>query len=587
MQVRAVRVCHVMTADLWAGAEVQVATLASYLAARPEVTLTAVLFNDGWLASELRALGITVAVIDERQHSPFAIVRFLVRFFRRHEIELVHTHRYKDNILGSIAAALAGVPHVVRTIHGRAEPLCGWEWLKFQLYQSLDVAALWSCADRVVAVSKRMAEALEQSGSRPGTLTYVHNGVDLRKIRATGSVAQTRAAIGLPSGSIVIGTAGRLTPVKGQEYLVRAAARIVRQESQARFLFVGSGPLESRLRHVARQLGVEDACVFIDPARDRRASVYDLIAAMDVFVLPSLHEGIPMALLEALALERPVVASAVGGIPEIITHEATGLLVEPKNERELADACLDLARNRRRARAFAVRGRRTVEREFSHEANGEAVVALYQTVARASSAPRAIGAMRLCWALTRACLSAVLTRIERFAFRRRMEWIRRHPATLSAALGSAASVLVVCHGNIIRSAFAARLLAQALGKRRVPAIASAGLAAIPGRPSHPTAVSIATPRGVDLSDHRASAITPAAVAAADVIFVMDLPQLIAIRRRFPESRGKTFLLSCLAADGPLEVRDPVDGDEPVFQACFDHISRAVRPIVNVLAQAAQ
>jgi glycosyltransferase involved in cell wall biosynthesis len=385
MDATPIRICHVMTADLWAGAEVQVATLLSYLAARPEVQVSAVLFNDGWLASELRALGITVAVVDEHQHTPLGIIRFLTGFFRRHQVELIHTHRYKDNILGSIAAIWAGVPHVIRTVHGCTEPMRGWDWLKFQAYQALDLAALWSRADRVVAVSKRMVGALKESGYRPATLTHVHNGIDLGKVHTTGSAAQTREAIGLDVRHVIIGTAGRLSPVKGHEYLVRAAARIVQQERLARFLFVGSGPLEPALRILARQLAVDDACVFVNPAIDRRANVYDLIAAMDVFVLPSLHEGIPIALLEALALERPVVASAVGGIPEIVTHEATGLLVEPKNDRELACACLDLVHDRNRARALALRGRRTVEREFSHEKNGEAMLGLYHAVARGSS----------------------------------------------------------------------------------------------------------------------------------------------------------------------------------------------------------
>jgi glycosyltransferase involved in cell wall biosynthesis len=210
-------------------------------------------------------------------------------------------------------------------------------------------------------------------------VTFVHNGIDLNKVHARRSTAQTKEAIGL-NGHVVIGTAGRLSPVKGHEYLVRAAPSIVQQEPHARFLFVGSGPLEPQLRALARDLSVDHACVFLDPAIDRRASVYDLIAAMDVFVLPSLHEGIPMALLEALALERPVVASAVGGIPEIVKHEANGLLVESRNDRALADACLDLMRDRHRAQVLGRRGRRTVEREFSHDKNGEAMLRLYRTV---------------------------------------------------------------------------------------------------------------------------------------------------------------------------------------------------------------
>jgi protein-tyrosine-phosphatase len=161
--------------------------------------------------------------------------------------------------------------------------------------------------------------------------------------------------------------------------------------------------------------------------------------------------------------------------------------------------------------------------------------------------------------------------------------MRRDPAQLTAMLRSASRILVVCHGNIIRSPFAARLIAQATGDRRSLSIVSAGLEAEAGRPPHPTAVLTAAPLRVDLSDHTASRVAPETVANADAIFVMDVPQLVVMRRRFPSARHKTFLLTCLAVDDALDVRDPVDGDAPVFQACYEHIVRAVRPIVHVLA----
>src|SRR5580693_2974412 len=104
------------------------------------------------------------------------------------------------------------------------------------------------------------------------------------------------------------------------------------------------------------------------------------IAAMDLFVLPSLSEGIPMALLEAMALTRPVIASAVGGIPEVVTDRVTGLLVEPEDDRRIADACLELARNPRWAHTLGTRARRTVESDFSHERNGRALLHIYHEV---------------------------------------------------------------------------------------------------------------------------------------------------------------------------------------------------------------
>ena len=131
----ALRVCHVMSADLWAGAEVQVATVASYLVERPDVTLTAVLLNEGRLARELRRLGVQVAVMDERENGAITILASLTRFLRDNRVEIVHTHRYKDNILGSIAAKLAGVPHVTRTVHGLNEAMRGWGRAKLLAYR--------------------------------------------------------------------------------------------------------------------------------------------------------------------------------------------------------------------------------------------------------------------------------------------------------------------------------------------------------------------------------------------------------------------------------------------------------------------
>jgi len=168
-----------------------------------------------------------------------------------------------------------------------------------------------------------------------------------------------------------------------------------------------------------------------------------------------------------------------------------------------------------------------------------------------------------------------------------MHRVRRSPLALMNALRAGKHILVVCHGNIIRSPFAANLLAQALGEKAPVSIASAGLEAMPGRPPHPTALATAAARRVDLSSHAASRLELALVAKSDVIFVMEIPQLLALRRRFPEARAKTFLLSCLAPDTPLEIRDPVDGNESVFEACFDHITRAVHPVIGVLSHSPQ
>ena len=168
-----------------------------------------------------------------------------------------------------------------------------------------------------------------------------------------------------------------------------------------------------------------------------------------------------------------------------------------------------------------------------------------------------------------------------------MNRIRRNPPSLMTRVQSAKRILVVCHGNIIRSPFAARLVVQALADHEAVSISSGGLEAVPGNPPDPTAILIGSRFSVDLKDHTAVPVTADSVANADVIFVMEIAHLLAMRRRFPEARRKTFLLTCLAPETPLEIRDPVDGDETVFQACFEHIVRAVRPIVRILSDTAQ
>ncbi|HJU44104.1 MAG TPA: glycosyltransferase [Vicinamibacterales bacterium] len=576
-----IRVCHVMTADLWAGAEVQLATALSYLAARPDVAVNAVLFNDGRLANELRRLGIDVTVIDERRHNAIQIVRLLTRVITDHRVDFVHTHRYKDTILGIIAARLAGVPHVVRTMHGLPEPMSGWSRLKYGMYETLDRAMLRCFADRVIAVSHRVAATLIAAAFRPSLVTTVHNGIDVQTVHATRSRDEMRRELGLTASTVVFGTAGRLTAVKGHDTFLHAARLILDREPGATFIIAGGGPLEDELMALASALGIAPACRFLGARHD----IHDVMAAMDVFVLPSLNEGLPMAILEAMAMSRPVVASDVGGLREVIRHGHTGLLVPPANAPALAAAALELARDGELAGRMAAQAKRVVEERFNRERNGAAVVDLYHAVGRQQR--RRIGGVALAVGFASALFEYGVRKVSHAFERLQVNRLRRSPSALVDALRAGKNILVVCHGNIIRSPFAASLLAQSLGTGSLVSIASAGLEAMPGRPPHPTALRQAAERRIDLSSHASSRVEGDVVKRSDVIFVMDIPQLLALRRRFPEARGRTFLLTSLAPETPLEIRDPVDGDESVFQACFDHITRAIRPLATVLTQSPQ
>ena len=573
---RRLRVCHVMSADLWAGAEVQVATVASYLVDAPELDLTAVLLNDGPLAAELRRLGVPVTVIDERTNNALEILTALTRYFRARPVDVVHTHRGKDTVLGALAARLAGVRGLVRTVHGHREPMRGWDRVKFGVYEALDTWTLRCFADRVVAVSRRLARSLDDGGYGPGTVVPIPNGVDVERIRSSRPREDVRRALGIDPMAGVIGIVGRLTPVKGHDLFLRAARHILDEAPRTRFLIVGDGPLRTELERTARELGVAEACVFAGARMD----VYDLVGAMDAFVLSSLHEGSPMALLEAMALGTPVVATAVGGVPEILAQGTTGLLVGGQDANGLAAACLELLGDPERARAMAERARRVAADKFSHRRCGAALVGTYHAVTRR----RRAGSGLRPWvaALARGTRRSVAAALGSSA-RRRIESGRRDPASLREALRSARQVLVVCHGNIIRSPFAQRLLAQKLDGGCSVRIVSCGLEARPGTPPPAPATRAAAGFQVDLSAHAARPVGVGDVAASDVIFVMDLAQLREMQRRYPASRGKTFLLTSLAPDWPLEVRDPFAQHDSVFQASYEHIAASVWPVARLLS----
>jgi protein-tyrosine-phosphatase len=428
-----------------------------------------------------------------------------------------------------------------------------------------------------------MAGVLCQSGFWPGMVTTIHNGIDPLTTVSADRVARIRQDLGIAPNALVIGTAGRLVPVKGQADLVRAVALLKPRVPHVRLLVAGAGPLHGELVDAAARLGIVDTCVFTG----HRADVRDLISAMDIFALPSLSEGIPMALLEAMSLGVPVVATRVGGIPEVIQHRFSGLLAPPGDAHALAEACHELARYPDWADEIGAAGQRVVREEYTRERAGRALLDTYRSLVRVGRAKRAAstrtprGGRRLGHRI----FGYPSRLIGRAVQRERMRQIRRDPAELSAALRSARSVLVVCHGNIIRSAFAAELLRQSLKPGVTVSVRSAGLAATPGRPAHPNAIAIAATRQVALDRHVSSPLAAELVDASDVIFVMEVSHLVELSARFPAARAKTFLMTCLAPAVGLEIPDPVNGELPVFQSCFAHLSDAVAPVAQLLSEA--
>jgi glycosyltransferase involved in cell wall biosynthesis len=381
-----IKVCHIAHGDLWAGAEVQLATLLEVMRDDPALDLSVILLNDGRLASEIRSLHIPVTVLSEEHQNSLGLFMKMIGYLKEKRPNIVHTHKYKDNILGAGAAAVAGVPIVVRIVHGITEPFRGTAYVKMMGYEFIDRLVTSARVKKLIAVSSNIGVALERLyGS--GKVAQIHNGINLEKLKPSRDRKKVRDELGVETDDQVVGTVGRLTSVKGHEVLLRAADSLMKKIGNIKLLIVGDGPLMPRLKTVAHELGIEKKVILAG----HRGDVYDFLNCMDVFTLPSIHEGIPMVLLEALALRRPVVASRVGGIPEVVEDGVSGILVAPHSATELQQGIERVLQDSTYANRLAQAGRLRVEEEFTATAMARRTADLYKSLVRSREELAAIG----------------------------------------------------------------------------------------------------------------------------------------------------------------------------------------------------
>jgi glycosyltransferase involved in cell wall biosynthesis len=363
-----VKVCHVAVNDLWAGAEVHLAVLLRCLARTEGVAVYAVLFNEGRLADILRASGIPVTIIPEIRFNCARIAIELVYYFRKHRFQIVHTHKPKDSVPVAIAGKIAGIPYLVRTYHGLPEPHIGYHHHKNAIYTAVDNFVNRYMTDRIIAVSSNIQRHLLSLKYPEQHILQIHNGIDLDNIHCYDETAADNRK------ELIIGTASRLVPVKGHDTLLRAISTLKARHKDIRLIIVGDGPLRGKLERLIQELELKDEVILTGHSDN----IYVELRKMDIFALPSIHEGIPMVLLEAMALSLPIVASRVGGIPEVICHDESGILIEPGNADALASALTILARDRTYARRLGKAARKKVEENFSAELMATRTAKLYR-----------------------------------------------------------------------------------------------------------------------------------------------------------------------------------------------------------------
>jgi glycosyltransferase involved in cell wall biosynthesis len=317
--------------------------------------------------------------IEERSKFDVGALRRLLRLLREKEIDLISCHCYKSDLYALILSRYHKMK-LISTAHGPLASLrhfwSAQNWRVRYLYDALDLRLL-RYFDHVLVVADSMRETVTGYGVPRHKLTYVKNAIDSRFFRADkGRAAELRGKFGLPAGATVVGAVGRLNAEKDYPNFFEAAKLLLRDRDDLYFTIAGGGPLEQALRGQLQAMGLTDRVRFLGHFHDVR-EVYDML---DVYVLSSTREGLPNTVLEAMAMEVPIVATDVDGVCEAVTHDREALLVPPRASDRLAQGIHAVLQDPALAGRLRRAARERVETEFSFAARMRRVEGIYRAV---------------------------------------------------------------------------------------------------------------------------------------------------------------------------------------------------------------
>jgi glycosyltransferase involved in cell wall biosynthesis len=338
---------------------------------RSRYEVRALSLSAGSAVQRLRVLGVPVDVLDETDDE--AALRELVPWLRREEIDLVHAHMFRAEVIGTRAAVAAGTAAIVATVHSS------------RVRSDDDIrllASLTPSMDRLIVPSEAIARKVRAEGRQGARFAIVPNGIDLSRFSGSVRPCALRGEYGVPSSAPLLGVVARLEPEKGHRHLIEAMPAILRAVPEAWLAVIGEGSEADALRAQTAALGSRVAARVLFTGR--RDDVSALTADLTLAVLPSLREAQGISLLEAMARGVPVVASEIGGIPEVVTDGVDGRLVPPGDPAALADAIVELVRDPALRHRLGEAGRRTVADRFSIDAQVRAIQTVYdEELARA------------------------------------------------------------------------------------------------------------------------------------------------------------------------------------------------------------
>jgi glycosyltransferase involved in cell wall biosynthesis len=372
---RRISICHVSEGGAWAGAEVQVTTLLRALSKCPEVALYALVLYEGRFARALRSFGVAVQVVSEQGKSFRALIAECSALVRPWNIQVLHSHNYKENLIALSLSHVCNVPHLVRTEHGHPEPYSIVRNPKHWCVLAANRLAAKYTAAKIISVSSDLGEYWRRHAN-PRNVAVLRNAVDLERVKSSYSQAEAKQRLGIPGENFVVGIAARLECIKRHDLFVATARYLAEQIPQSNFVIAGGGRQKEVLQQLIVTSGLQERVALLG----ERTDVYDVLRAMDVLLICSDHEGIPMVMLEAMALGVAVVSRKVGGIPEVIRDGVNGILVSSDSPADLGRACLSIFKDAGLQTSLAQAACDEINRRYSAEKHARSVVELYQSI---------------------------------------------------------------------------------------------------------------------------------------------------------------------------------------------------------------
>jgi len=288
------------------------------------------------------------------------------KFLREDKIDVLHCHGYKSNFYG-----LLGSRNLIPAVTTNHNWLTShWKLKLYCLFDSLWIRRF----ERIVAVSEEIKRDMMKYRVPEEKIEVIDNGIDIKRFNRQIPIENLIRGFSIGENVTVVGTIGSLIPEKGHIFLLKAAKELLNVRKDFKFLFVGDGPLRKTLENEARNLGIERDVIFTG----QRSDIPELLSMMDIFVLPSVKEGLPMVVLEAMASKKPIIATRVGAMEKIITDNESGILIKACDIKGLKDSILGLTTDRTKGVQLSQMAFDRVKNEFSSKVMAERYMALYE-----------------------------------------------------------------------------------------------------------------------------------------------------------------------------------------------------------------